>query len=144
MDPKKTGPGDIIREGLHKDYRATRECRAWELDIDVSNRAEGEVFTLVTHAIFWNGFQTGGVYPDYQWAATAVGSPSISRSEFGVILPREKLVKSWSQWKYSSVVEAQPENRLKAGAPPPKVSGMLYWPIAQIDPGYTYEIRWTW
>ena len=141
VDPLKTSPRDIIRQGTRFDHRAERECRVWELEINVADKPEGEVFTIVTSAIFWNGF------PDKpeQWAATAVGSASILRAELGVILPNDRSVKSWSLWKYQSgKQQAKPENRIKAGAPPRESAGIFYWPIAQIDVGHTYELHWTW
>jgi hypothetical protein len=141
VDPVKTGPRDVIREGRRQDPRARRECRVWELEADVSDHEEGEWFQLVTRAVFWNGF------PDQeeQWAATAVASSSLRRCDFGILLPACRPVKEWSLWRYpTGPHEREPVDCLKSGNPPGQARGILYWPIAQLQPGYVYEIGWSW
>ena len=114
MDPRKTDPNDIIREGTRTEKLADRDCRVLELAIDVSDRPEGEVFTVVTSAIYWNGF------PDQpeQWTATGVVSPLTVRAELGIVLPDSRRVKSWSLWKYTDGKKRPlPDDEIDSGRP---------------------------
>lgn len=146
VDPVKIKPTDEIEaaKDLEKVGNVPKN-KAYLLTTDVSDHPEGTYFTVVVHAIYWNGFND----PLKEDAAVSLSSSTAFSSDFsgdiGVLLPpKHSIIDEWSLWKIDTTNTELPENRLKTGSPPKDKDGILYWTIAHPESGFKYKMQWTW
>ena len=108
------------------------------LEIDISNVAVGDEFSIESRTSFWNAFQD-----EETWVGAMVHQP-ILKASFLVVLPNDRPFKTFrlraAEIDGDRELEYEGE-QLIFGA---EDRAWLYWEIVKPEPGFVYQVHWEW
>ena len=122
-----------------------------EVVVDLSDIGNDyQPFLIVTHTIYWNGFQDQVSGKAYDWAAQRFihDEPDDRSADLAVRLPKSKKLVEWGMSK--DPVSAKKIGRASLPGQAPgstydEKRRLLFWQFRKpIEPGHVYSILWSW